>query len=173
LSAAADARPPAGVSPPAVELAAVRDDELRKRVLALGPRPDQEGYSGVPRQTLADATRRGALPVAMLLDGSTPAGFFVLDAAGVPGGGRVRDAVGLRAFFVDARFQGRGVGGAALRALPAFAREHFPKARCVVLTVNTSNPIARHTYLRAGFRDTGEMFFGGVLGPQQVLVLDI
>jgi GNAT superfamily N-acetyltransferase len=144
----------------AVTLAAVEDDALRERVLALAPRRDQEGYSGVPRHTLADAERRGALPVAIMADGE-PVGFFVLDPAGVPGGQGIRASVGLRAFFVDARFQGRGIGGAALAA------------RAVVLTVNVGNHIARRTYLRAGFRDTGSVHLGGPLGAQQVLVLDV
>ena len=156
----------------AVTLAAVEDDALRERVLALAPRRDQEGYSGVPRHTLADAERRGALPVAIMADGE-PVGFFVLDPAGVPGGQGIRASVGLRAFFVDARFQGRGIGGAALAALPEFTHARFPSARAVVLTVNVGNHIARRTYLRAGFRDTGSVHLGGPLGAQQVLVLDV
>jgi RimJ/RimL family protein N-acetyltransferase len=165
LSAAADAAP-------AVALAAVTDAALRERVLTLAPRPDQEGYSGVPRHTLPDAQRRGGLPVAIVAD-SEPVGFFVLDAAGVPGGHGIPDSVGLRAFFVDARHQGRGCGTAALAALPEFTRTHFPSARAVVLTVNTSNEAARRVYARAGFRDTGNVYMGGALGPQQVLVLSI
>jgi RimJ/RimL family protein N-acetyltransferase len=156
---------------PAVALAAVEDDALRERVLALAPRPDQEGYSGVPRHTLADARRRGALPVAITAGGD-PVGFFVLDPSGVPGGQGIPASVGLRAFFVDARHQGRGIGGAALAALPRFTRTRFPTARAVVLTVNVGNSIARRAYLHAGFRDTGTVHLGGALGAQQVLVLD-
>jgi RimJ/RimL family protein N-acetyltransferase len=165
LSAAAEGAP-------AVALVAVQDAALRERVLALAPRPDQEGYSGVPRQTLRDAERRRSLPVAMMLD-DEPVGFFILDRAGVPGSRHVPAAIGLRAFFVDARHQGRGIAGAALRALPDFARAHFPGARAVVLTVNVDNPIAQRAYMHAGFRQTGDLHLGGVLGPQQVLVLEI
>jgi RimJ/RimL family protein N-acetyltransferase len=160
------------VSAPAVVLAAVQEAALREQVLGLAPRPGQEGWSGVPVDTLPDAERRGALPVAIVAGGEA-VGFFVLDARGVPGGERHRGAVGLRSLFVDARHQRRGIGGAALRVLPAFAREHFPGAHAVVLTVNASNPVARHAYLAAGFHETGERYHGGRLGPQHVLVLDL
>jgi RimJ/RimL family protein N-acetyltransferase len=165
LSAAAEGAP-------AVGLVAVTDAALRERVLALAPRRDQEGYSGTPPQTLHDAERRGSLPVAIVL-GSEPVGFFILDRAGVPGATHLPAAIGLRAFFVDARHQGRGIAGAALRALPEFARAHFPGARSVVLTVNVDNAIAQRAYLHAGFRRTGDLHLGGVLGPQHVLVLDL
>ena len=42
-----------------------------------------------------------------------------------------------------------------------------------MLTVNETNPVARRVYLRAGFRDTGDRYHGGRLGPQQVLLLDL
>jgi GNAT superfamily N-acetyltransferase len=156
----------------AVTLAVVEDAALRERVLALRPRPDQEGFAGVPPTTLADAERHGALGVAVL-DDEEPVGFFVLDARGVPGGGSHPRAVGLRSFFVDARHQGRGIGSAALRALPPLVAERFPAATGVVLTVNVSNPLARRVYLRCGFRDTGVLYHGGELGAQQVLLLDL
>jgi GNAT superfamily N-acetyltransferase len=158
---------------PVVALEVVgRDGELRERVLALRPRPDQEGYAGVPTRTLVDAEATGALSVAVLEDGE-PVGFFVLDVRGVPGGERHRGAVGLRAFFVDARHQQRGIGTAALEALPSLVAVRFPTARAVVLTVNVSNPSALRTYLRTGFHDTGVLYHGGRLGPQRVLLLDL
>jgi len=157
---------------PAVVLAAVADPALRARVLPLAPRPEQRGWAGVAADTLPDAERRKAVPVAMLVD-DVPVGFFVLDRGGVPGAERHRGAVGLRALFVDAGHQGRGIGAAALRALPGFARQRFPGAPAIVLTVNETNPVARRVYLRAGFRDTGERYHGGRLGPQQVLRLDL
>lgn len=158
--------------PAAVTLAVVEDAALRELVLELRPRRDQEGFAGVPPTTLADAERHGALGVAVL-DDDEPVGFFVLDARGVPGGGRHPTAVGLRSFFIDARHQGRGIGSAALQALPALVAERFPGATGVVLTVNVSNPPARRVYLRAGFRDTGALYHGGDLGPQQVLLLEL
>jgi RimJ/RimL family protein N-acetyltransferase len=45
--------------------------------------------------------------------------------------------------------------------------------RRVVLSVNVANPVAIHTYLRAGFTDRGELFHGGAEGPQHVLELAV
>lgn len=144
---------------------------LRERVLALAPLPEQEVFSGRAAQTLpvaeADPLRT---PVAVLLDGE-PVAFFVLDR-GTPEVDPSADLL-LRAFFVDAGAQGRGVATAAVRALPAFVRQHLPGARSVVLSVNARNPAARAVYVRGGFVDTGELFLGGPAGPQHVLRLGL
>ena len=58
-----------------------------------------------------------------------------------------------------------------LRALPPFARERYPDATRLALTVNTSNPRAIRVYLRSGFTDTGRLYYGGRLGPQHMLEL--
>jgi RimJ/RimL family protein N-acetyltransferase len=81
--------------------------------------------------------------------------------------------VGVRALYVDREHQGRGIGTAMVRAMPELARELYPDAERLALTVNVTNPIAVAVYLRAGFTDTGRIYRGGALGPQQVLVLDL
>jgi RimJ/RimL family protein N-acetyltransferase len=153
-----------------IELATVTAD-LRAGVLAIAPLPSQEIYSGHPSLTLraaeVDPDRR---PVAIVEDG-TPVGFFVLERGGsepaVPGG------LLLRGFFVDAAAQGRGVATRALAGLASFVRRHEPDARRVVLTVNVENPAAITVYRRAGFADRGELYNGGLAGPQHVLQLDV
>jgi RimJ/RimL family protein N-acetyltransferase len=147
---------------------------LRAQVLALAPHPDQERFSGRATRTLPVAEANPDHQPVVVLDDGTPVGFFVLDAGPevarfAPGPGRL----GLRSFFVDRRHQGRGVGLAALRAVPAFARAHHPGRGAVALTVNTQNTAALRVYLRAGFRDTGRLFHGGPYGPQHVLELDV
>jgi RimJ/RimL family protein N-acetyltransferase len=144
-------------------------DELRPAVLALAPRPEQAPFSGVAAQTLPDAERTpGRHPVA-ILDRGLPVGFMILDrGGGAPA--RTGDLL-LRAFFVDATRQGRGIGSAALRALPAYARAYDPDAARIVLTVNIVNPNAQAVYERSGFADTGELYHGGQLGPQRVLAM--
>ncbi len=146
---------------------------LREAVLALAPAPDQVRWCGLPAETLpaaeADPER---LPVAILAGGA-PAGFFVLHRG--PGARPLAPPPGtvlLRAFFVDARAQGRGVAAGALAALPAFARAHLPGAEAIVLGVNQRNPAARRAYERAGFAATGALHHGE-LGPQDVLRLEL
>ncbi len=152
---------------------------LRDRVLALAPRPEQVPFSGLPAETLRAADADPArVPVAILADGA-PVGLFVLDAAG---GGPLAAGPGdlvLRAFFVDAAEQGRGIAGAALAALPAFVAAHRPGTRAVLLSPTTGlrpavpdqrNAPARRVYERAGFAATGAVVLGPA-GPQDVLRL--
>jgi RimJ/RimL family protein N-acetyltransferase len=155
----------------AVRLAVVTDD-LRDAVLALRPRPGQELFSGVAASTLppaeADPHRT---PFAVLADGE-PVGFGVLDRVGYLAElvDDVDRAVLLRAFYLDAGAQGRGLGTSAVRALPTLVREQLPGAELLVLTVNERNPAAVRAYLRGGFVDTGARYLGGGAGPQHVLV---
>jgi GNAT superfamily N-acetyltransferase len=146
--------------------------DLRPRVLALAPLPEQEPFSGAARDTLpaAEATP-GRDGVVALLDGE-PFGFLMLDVGPevrvyAPGDG----VVGVRGVYVDAAHQGRGLGTAMLEALPDFARARHPGARSLALTVNVSNTRAIRAYLKAGFVDTGRLYHGGRLGPQHVLEL--
>ena len=81
--------------------------------------------------------------------------------------------VGLRGLLIDAAAQGQGYGSAALDALADHVRAVNADRSSLVLTVNTTNPVARYIYLRAGFRDRGEKYFGGSSGPQHVLWLTL
>jgi len=80
---------------------------------------------------------------------------------------------GLRSMIVDARQQGQGIGTAMIRALPAHLAQHYPQAESVFLTVNKRNPAARRSYLRGGFVDTGKVYAGGQVGPQDILRMDL
>lgn len=161
--------------PPGGEVAlTVVGPALRERVLALAPHPPQRRWSGVPVDTLGPAERDPAQwPVAILLDGR-PVGFLVLHG-GVGAGRFVRPKGELliRAFFVDAALQGRGVARRALARLPAFARTLDPSISRLVLTVNVENEHAQRAYTRAGFVDTGARYQRAGGGPQLVLELSI
>ena len=78
--------------------------------------------------------------------------------------------LGLRAFFIDARWQGQGLGTAALRAMFPDLVTRYPAARQLALSVSTGNQVAMHLYLRAGFVDGGERYHGGRSGAQQLLL---
>jgi diamine N-acetyltransferase len=58
-------------------------------------------------------------------------------------------------FFIDQRYQGRGYGRAALRAILALLRHDFPRCRSVSLMVHPDNTVAQRLYTGAGFRATG------------------
>jgi len=167
--------PDAADGVPAGEVAlALVDERLRARVLALAPHPFQRPWSGAPVDTLPPAERDPAQrPVAILLDGE-PVGFLVLHG-GVGAGRFVRPhgELLIRAFFVDAAVQRRGVARRALERLPAFVHGLDPTVRRLVLTVNVENEVALRAYDRAGFRDTGARYQRPGGGPQLVLELPI
>ena len=83
------------------------------------------------------------------------------------------DDLGIRGVLIDVPFQGRGLGWQAMAALPADAAALYPDKLRLVLTVNLLNPAAYASYLKAGFRDTGEIFTGGSRGPQHILCADL
>jgi GNAT superfamily N-acetyltransferase len=148
--------------------------ELRGRVMGLAPHPSDVRWAGRARDTLPPAERReDRVPVVALDDDGTPVGFFVLDVGPTMPGVYADGTVGVRALFVDAGFQGRGLGDRMLRALPGFARERFPDARRVALTVNVANERAVRAYRRAGFVDTGRLYTAGRLGPQHVFEVEL
>ncbi|MGH3097581.1 MAG: GNAT family N-acetyltransferase [Streptosporangiales bacterium] len=146
---------------------------LRDEVLTLRPTPAQEVFSSYATRTLpeADADPQRT-PFAVLAAGSA-VGFGVLDRGGALA--RVTDrsatAVLLRAFYLDASVQGRGLGRAAVAALPCLVGLVAPDATRILLTVNVANPAAIRAYLAGGFTDTGRQHPGGPAGPQHVLEL--
>lgn len=148
------------------------DPGLRAAVLALRPAAGQEAYSGLAEDTVPAAEGDPHRTAFAVVDDAGPVGVGVLDRAGylaelVDSPGR---AVLLRGFYLDATAQGRGIGTAAARAVPALAARLHHDVELVVLTVNEVNLPALRAYLRAGFADTRARYLGGGLGPQHVLV---
>jgi len=130
--------------------------------------PQQALYAGTASDFLADQSPTRHRHV--ILADDIPIGFFKLDTAYAshfdfcpPG------ALGLRAFALDRRQQGKGLGTAAVRALFPYLRDHYPHCTALYLTVNCQNPAAHACYLKGGFQDTGSHYLGGPAGPQHIL----
>ena len=144
----------------------------RDRVAHLAVHPDQVRFAG----SVAEAFDAPAPDVdfhAMMM-GDSPVGFFKIDR-GYPAAHGFAEAgdLGLRAVIVDASRQGQGIGTAAMRALPAYLRAHYPQARRLWLTVNMQNPAAIASYRKAGFQDTGAIWPHGGAGPQHIMRLPL
>ncbi|MHA0034864.1 GNAT family N-acetyltransferase [Deinococcus sp. PESE-13] len=131
----------------------------------------QEQFTAYPidliPETQADPDSLGVT----ILDSETPVGYFVLSV------GAQRDkylpepdpaGVAIRALSIDERCQGRGLGTAAMAAVPEVVQQHFPQADHLLLVVNARNVHARRVYEKAGYAVWHERD-GGAHGPQWVM----
>ncbi|WP_243040706.1 GNAT family N-acetyltransferase [Dyella sedimenti] len=144
----------------------------RPELLRLDVRAAQRPYVGIIADLLADAEQcPGCEPMAILLDGA-PIGFYRIETR--PGSIAGRDfaepTLGLRAFFIDHRWQRRGLGAGALAALLADLARRHPAARQLALTVNIRNTAGVALYRRAGFADAGALYHDGPAGPQHLML---
>ncbi|WP_426662013.1 GNAT family N-acetyltransferase [Rhodanobacter aciditrophus] len=156
--------------PPAIDVRPVTP-ALRDAVLRLRVQPEQEGFVSPPARTLPDAEHcSGSEPMAILLDG-VPIGYYRIErsARSLTGRDDDADALGLRSFQLDAAWQGRGLGSAAMAALLADLAQRHPQARRIMLTVGCDNTTALELYRRAGFANSGALYHGGRSGPQHLL----
>lgn len=142
------------------------------RVVSLQVHPEQTRYSGEIGEVLELARDHWLFHVIEV--GSDIIGFFNLDT------GYHRqypfsreDEYGLRAFFIDRRFQGRGYGSAAIRALRPYLVLQFPGVSSLCLTVNCKNINAYKVYSHNGFTDSGELYHGGKAGPQHIMRMEL
>lgn len=132
--------------------------------------PEQVVYSGTVY--MAFSSEEAGVDFYAIQQADRAVGFFKIDVKYPQTYDFARSGdLGLRAFMVDHRQQGRGIGSQALRILPQLLRRTYPEAQALVLTVNMRNHAAVRTYLNCGFKDTREIHEGGLAGPQYVLRL--
>ena len=134
--------------------------------------PAQAGYVGDPTFNLANAQHDPLSEAMAVLADDDVIGFYRLDFAPNAIVGRPFDApsVGVRAFLIDARQQGRGYGTRAARAMCDDLRRRHPQRKLLVLAVHCCNHAGVATYRNAGFVATGELLGGGRAGPQHVML---
>ncbi|NRD75060.1 GNAT family N-acetyltransferase [Shewanella sp. VB17] len=105
---------------------------------------------------------------------NTIVGFFKIDTAYSSVYDFCSDTgVGLRAFVIDAKQQGKGIGSNAVKALFPYLQAHYPAYNTIYLTVNCKNDGARRCYQKGGFIDTGDTLLGGIEGPQYIMLGEI
>jgi RimJ/RimL family protein N-acetyltransferase len=156
---------------PDLRVAPVTPD-LVDGVRALRVAPDQQPFVGDTGFNLDDALRDPNSEAMAILVGATPVGFYRLDFAPTTVARRSigEASVGLRAFFLDAGWQGRGLGTRAVQACCKDLRARHPARRLLALNVDCRNVAAVNAYRKAGFVDTGELYPGGSAGPQHLMV---
>lgn len=145
---------------------------LRPALLQLAVHETQQPFVSPIAVTLADAELCGGSEAMAILCDGAPIGFYRIETQ--PGCIADRDfprpTLGLRSFFIDARWQRRGLATLALTALVDDLLQRHPAAHNLALTVNTRNTAGIALYRRAGFVDTGELYHGGRSGPQHLMV---
>ena len=72
------------------------------------------------------------------------------------------DAAVVSGLRIDARHQGRGLGGAALAALAEWVARHWPQTALLTLRVDDGNAAGIRAYEKAGWVETGERRVGRV-----------
>ncbi|UED82405.1 GNAT family N-acetyltransferase [Lysinibacillus sp. CD3-6] len=122
---------------------------------------EQLKFTGTPQKCLelakADANRHSILAI----DEGKLVVFFVLHRnEGVKPYSNNENAILIRAFSTDNRYQGKGYAKKALMLLPEFVKEHFSGINEIVLAVNVKNEAAQGLYKKCGYIDKGERVMG-------------
>jgi GNAT superfamily N-acetyltransferase len=148
------------------------DDALRPKLLGLHVLPVQGGWVGAIADLLADVARCPGSEAMAILHADRPIGYYRIEATARSVTGRDLElpSLGLRGFFIDAAWQGQGLGRRALQAMFADLARRHPWARQLALMVDRNNHAALRLYQRVGFDDSGELYHGGRSGPQRLLL---
>ena len=151
----------------AIELRSISKQDL-DLVRHMQVSADQAIYAGTIQQAFEETEE--AVDFHAVFDGMHAVGFFKIDRGfGTNNDFAKNGELGLRAFKIDSAQQGKGFGMAAAQALQSYLPALYPAAPSIVLTVNLANPTAYACYRKAGFIDTGELFTGGLAGPQHIM----
>lgn len=150
-----------------IEIRKVSDSDLSE-LFELKVADNQIKYVGVISELLDDLPN--TLHSHVILDGEAIIGFFNIDTAYSTNYEFTNEnELGLRAFFIDVRKQGKGYGRLASQALKPYLSSKYRSYSSIALTVNCKNPNAYEAYVKGGFTDTGELFHGGKAGPQNIM----
>lgn len=139
-----------------VQLKPVDRDNWRAMV-RLSTRPGQEHFVSSPAWSLAGCYVRKYgdnyeyLPM-VISDGDTIVGYVTLVCDGTSG-----DDYWIDDIVIDAIYQGRGFGRAAMKLVLAMIPKRYPKCRVIKLTCFRGNDSAAALYKSLGFEPTGEM----------------
>ncbi|EPA0985913.1 GNAT family N-acetyltransferase [Vibrio parahaemolyticus] len=129
---------------------------------------EQTKFAGTAKEFLADGSETTHLHI--IKHDNQVVGFFKLDIAY-----RERylfcskDGLGLRAFALDKKYQGKGLGTTSIKALFTYIRKSYSSYNKIYLTVNCKNPAAQACYLKGGFQCDDNLYLEGPAGPQWIM----
>ena len=122
-------------------------------LLSLHPHPDQAAFVASNGASLDEAEDNPACVPLIIRVSGEPVGFAMYALDGDDGN------YWIYRLMIDARFQRRGYGRAALNRIIQILSE-LPGCSCVMLGVKPENEGARRLYEHAGFRMTGDAIDG-------------
>jgi RimJ/RimL family protein N-acetyltransferase len=122
---------------------------------------EQQKYTSFPLDAVKKCeTDNDRYPI-VILKNNIPAGFFVLHGwEGVKAYSNNTEAILLRAYSVNAAYQGKGIASASIQLLPSFVKNRFPSKTEIILAVNHRNEKAQRVYQKSGFIDKGVRVMG-------------
>lgn len=117
---------------------------------------EQQRYTALPVDALQKCESEPDRHPIVILYGNQPVGFFVLHGwEGVKDFSENKEAILLRAYSINAEYQGKGIASQSIRLLRSFVKEHFPEVNEIILAVNHANIVAQTVYKKGGFVDKG------------------
>ncbi|MBD1556479.1 GNAT family N-acetyltransferase [Vibrio sp. S9_S30] len=144
-----------------------------KQVSELHVADEQLKFVGTMEEILVNVDDK-IHPHVMVNESGHVVGFFLIDTTySEQHGFAAHGALGLRAFFVDSRYQGKGYGKQAVKALHLYLQQDYATFESIYLTVNCKNSNAYRCYELNGFKDHGERYHGGAAGPQHIMEMSL
>lgn len=126
-------------------------------VVRLAVAEDQQGFVAPNAVSLAQALFAPQAWYRAIYLGDEPAGFVMLDDESLLSPPPAQPRIGVWRFMVDARFQRRGVGRAALMQVIAHARGRQPPFSALELSYVPGPGCPEPFYRGLGFQPTGRM----------------
>ncbi|MDA9472307.1 GNAT family N-acetyltransferase [Enterococcus sp. 5H] len=134
---------------------------------------EQLAYTGRPEMPIKISKANSFIHPILGIEDELLTNFFVLDEKkDVALYTTNQQAVLLRTFSTDYRYQGKGYAKQVLQALPYFIQTHFPNCNEIILAVNQENIAAQKLYETTGFKQT-EKIVQGEYGPLYVMTMSI
>lgn len=130
---------------------------------------EQLRYTGTPEMPIKISLKNPFIHPIVGITNDCLTNFFVLDEKkDVALYTSNEQALLLRTFSTDQRYQGQGYAKKALQLLPEFVHLHFPNANEIILAVNKQNIAAQRLYEKTGYQRLNRIV-NGEYGPLYIM----